>query len=160
MLFRSMTYHRAIARPLPGRDELLWYSAQDGWGHLYTVDLVHGGLRRQLTRGDWAVFDIVAVRGDALYITAGGRDPLPADHRIQSTASMSESLGQFRENFVELSDKVESGLSGISSTFAELNDENTILSVKQTLGKLEVNTTEIAAGRGTHSVRVGVVDAN
>ncbi|MBK8238100.1 MAG: hypothetical protein IPK74_21435 [Deltaproteobacteria bacterium] len=96
------------------------------------------------------------VLGDQMInITAGGRDPLPADHRIQSTASMSESLGQFRENFVELSDKVESGLSGISSTFAELNDENTILSVKQTLGKLEVNTTEIAAGRGSVGAFIG-----
>lgn len=96
------------------------------------------------------------VLGDQMInITAGGRDPLGEDHRIQSTASMSESIGSFRENFVELSDKLESGLSGISSTFAELNDENTIASVKQTLGKLEVESTEIAAGQGSIGAYLG-----
>lgn len=71
----TLLYQRPIARPLPGRDELLWYSQESGWGHLYTVDLVNGGIRRQVTAGDWAVLDIVAVHGDTVYFTAGGREP-------------------------------------------------------------------------------------
>lgn len=71
----TMLYHRAIARPIPGRDELLWYSQKDGWGQLQTVDLVRGGIRRQVTAGNWPVFDVVAIRGDTVYFTAGGREP-------------------------------------------------------------------------------------
>ncbi|MFO0636112.1 MAG: hypothetical protein U0168_25025 [Nannocystaceae bacterium] len=89
------------------------------------------------------------VLGDQMInITGGGREPLGEDHRLQSVSSFSESVGQFRDNFGALSDKVESGLSGISSTFAELNDENTIAEVKQTLGELQHETDDIAGGRG------------
>jgi len=71
----TLLYHCPIARPLPGRDELLWYSQESGWGQLYIVDLVHGGIKRQVSAGEWAVFDVVAVRGSTVFFTAGGREP-------------------------------------------------------------------------------------
>ena len=40
-------------------DGVIWWSDETGWGHLYysTVD----GARRQLTDGDWTVFDVIRV---------------------------------------------------------------------------------------------------
>ncbi len=87
--------------------------------------------------------------GDQLVnITPGSRGPLPEDHHIMSAASFSEQLTAFREHFDRLADKVDSGLSGISSTFAELNQEQTIESVKRTLTDLETTTRDVAQGRG------------
>lgn len=87
--------------------------------------------------------------GDQLVnITPGSRDPLPEDHHIMSSPSFSEQIASFREHFDRLSDKVDSGLSGISSTFAQLNSEQTIESVKKTLADLQTQTTEVAQGRG------------
>lgn len=65
----------SIHMPLPETNELIWYSERDGWGHLYLYDLTTGALKRQLTRGDWVVRDIVFVdpmRREIL-IQTGGR---------------------------------------------------------------------------------------
>ena len=35
--------------------EVLWYSERDNWGHLYMYDLATGGLKHQITSGQWAV---------------------------------------------------------------------------------------------------------
>jgi ABC-type transporter Mla subunit MlaD len=88
-------------------------------------------------------------------ITPGAREPLGEDHRIQSEASFSEQIAEFRERFDRLSDKVDTSLSGISSTFAELNDARTIDSVKQTLAELDTTTSDIRAGRGTIGALLG-----
>jgi dipeptidyl aminopeptidase/acylaminoacyl peptidase len=56
--------------------EAVWYSERDGWGHLYLVDLRNGAVKRQLTHGDWVVFDLLRVDETArtAYFTAGGRE--------------------------------------------------------------------------------------
>ncbi|WP_282294966.1 DPP IV N-terminal domain-containing protein [Stenotrophomonas sp. PS02289] len=73
----TYTYGRAAVRILPGRKQAVWYSARDGWGHLYLVDLRDGRTLRQLTRGAWGVRDVVGVDADEqqLVFTAGGREP-------------------------------------------------------------------------------------
>lgn len=72
----TYTYNRPAVRVLPGRQEAVWYSLRDGWGHLYLVDLRNGRTVRQLTRGAWTVRDLVGVDAAErqLFFTAGGRE--------------------------------------------------------------------------------------
>jgi len=55
-------------------DEVLWYSQQDGWGHLYRYDLRTGELLGQVTSGQWAVREILHVNEAerVVYFTASG----------------------------------------------------------------------------------------
>ncbi len=57
--------------------EVVWTSDRDGWNHLYLYDGTTGKLVRQLTRGAWAVHEIVGVdeKARVVYFTAGGREP-------------------------------------------------------------------------------------
>lgn len=73
----SYPYNRPAVRVLPGRNQIVWFSQRDGWGHLYLLDAGTGQVVRQLTRGDWLVRDIVGVDPDeqVLYFTGGGREP-------------------------------------------------------------------------------------
>ena len=48
-------------RVLHQRDEFLWFSERDNWGHLYLYDLQSGDLKQQLTTGNWAVLDVQKV---------------------------------------------------------------------------------------------------
>ncbi|WMJ71373.1 prolyl oligopeptidase family serine peptidase [Stenotrophomonas sp. 24(2023)] len=68
------TYNRPAVAVLPGQDTLVWFSQRDGWGHLYRVRLSDGAVLGQITRGDWAVRDLVGVdpATGLLYFTAGG----------------------------------------------------------------------------------------
>ncbi len=89
------------------------------------------------------------VLGDQqINITPGIREPLGEDHRIQATPSFYDNIEMFREKFDGLADKLDSGLAGISSTFTELNDEQTIASVKQKLEEISVATEEAERGEG------------
>lgn len=71
--FNSYEYNRANVRPVPGRNEILWYSEMSGWGHLYAVDLGTRALR-QLTAGEWMVFDIIGVTAETVFFSGGGRE--------------------------------------------------------------------------------------
>ncbi|MFK3650745.1 DPP IV N-terminal domain-containing protein [Lysobacter enzymogenes] len=70
-------YSRPAVAVLRARNQIVWFSERDGWGHLYLYDLRDGRLIRQLTSGAWLVRDVIGVdekRGE-LYFTAGGREP-------------------------------------------------------------------------------------
>lgn len=56
--------------------DVIWYSARDGWGHLYLYDGQTGAMKRQLTSGRWVVRDIVHVdeARRQVYITGAGRE--------------------------------------------------------------------------------------
>lgn len=81
---RSATFlsinHEWFCRPnvrvLRGSNQVIWHSERDGWGHLYLYDLGSGALRRQLTRGQWIVREILDVdeRGGVLLIVGSGRE--------------------------------------------------------------------------------------
>ena len=51
-------YRNPNWRILFERNEFIWYSEQDNWGHLYLHDLETGRFKRQLTSGDWPVLNI------------------------------------------------------------------------------------------------------
>src|SRR5262249_12811633 len=56
-------------------NSVIWYSARDGWGHLYRYD--RSGRATQLTSGQWAVGDVVAA-DDAtqrVFFIGYGREP-------------------------------------------------------------------------------------
>lgn len=55
--------------------EIIWYSERSGYGHLYLYDAASGQLKRQITQGDWVVFDLLRVDdGQRLaYFTAATR---------------------------------------------------------------------------------------
>ncbi len=65
-----------MVKVLSDRGEILWFSQQDGWGQLYLIDRDGGQPLRQLTRGSWAVRQIVHVNEEEgkVYFLAGGRE--------------------------------------------------------------------------------------
>ena len=82
---RAMTntveYNKPNIRLLGDGAEVIWYSDQSGWGHLYLHDAQSGVLKNAITQGDWGVQDIHAVDevNREVYFTGGareeGRDP-------------------------------------------------------------------------------------
>lgn len=56
--------------------ELLWISERDGWRHLYLYDVPSGEVKKQVTRGEWVVKDVVQVDEEArsLIVKACGMD--------------------------------------------------------------------------------------
>lgn len=56
--------------------EIIWFSERDGWGHLYLYDGKTGQLKKQITKGEWLVRNIIRVDEDQrqVYFTAGGRE--------------------------------------------------------------------------------------
>jgi dipeptidyl-peptidase 4 len=63
------------------RNEFIWFTRRDGWGHLYLYDLNTGALKNRITSGAWNVVDIHQIdKGNRwIYFTAvgkeAGRDP-------------------------------------------------------------------------------------
>jgi len=62
---------------LPRSNEVIWYSERDDWGHLYLYDFATGQLKRQMTKGNWNVLQLLEIDQDArtLYFTGAGREP-------------------------------------------------------------------------------------
>ncbi len=63
-------------RYLPGSNEFIWFSENDGWGHLYLYDLTTGKLKNRITTGEYAVWriDRVDEKERVVYFIAGGRE--------------------------------------------------------------------------------------
>jgi dipeptidyl-peptidase 4 len=61
-------------RVLFNRNEVLWYSKRDDWGHLYMYDLESGTQKRRLTDGAWNVVTVMEVADDFVYFTGAGRE--------------------------------------------------------------------------------------
>ncbi len=64
-------------RLLADRNEFLWFSERDNWGHLYLYDLNTGALKQQLTSGNWSVLRVQRVDADngQIYFTGSNREP-------------------------------------------------------------------------------------
>lgn len=60
---------------LNSRNEFLWFSEKDNWGHLYLHDLGTGELKQQLTSGNWRVLDVEHVAESRVYFTGSNREP-------------------------------------------------------------------------------------
>lgn len=63
-------------RLLADRNEFLWFSERDNWGHLYLYDLNTGALKQQLTSGNWSVLRVQRVDADngQVYFTGSNRE--------------------------------------------------------------------------------------
>ena len=61
---------------LPETNEFIWYTEREGWGHLYLYDLATGKMKNRITKGEWAVWDVLTVDKEnrRIYFTAGGRE--------------------------------------------------------------------------------------
>jgi dipeptidyl aminopeptidase/acylaminoacyl peptidase len=60
-----------------GDEELLWMSERDGFNHIYLIDVAHGTVKRQVTRGSWMVraVDSVDEATRTLVLRVMGIDP-------------------------------------------------------------------------------------
>jgi len=68
---------RTFAHEVGGQgDEIIWISERDGWRHLYLMDGRSGNVKRQLTRGEWVVRDVLRVDDvkRRIWFTASGMD--------------------------------------------------------------------------------------
>jgi dipeptidyl-peptidase-4 len=52
---------RPNIRTLDGGKEIIWYSQEDGWAHLYLVDGETGATKNRITGGKWVVREILHV---------------------------------------------------------------------------------------------------
>ncbi len=64
-------------RVLQRREEFLWFSERDNWGHLYLHDLKTGTQKRQLTSGNWAILEVLKVDTEnaQVYFIGSNREP-------------------------------------------------------------------------------------
>lgn len=69
-------YNAANWRVFPERNEFVWFSEQDNWGHLYLHDLQTGELKRQITEGSWAVLQIqqIDLENEQIYFLGSNRE--------------------------------------------------------------------------------------
>ncbi len=70
-------YNRLYRYDLEKQKEILWISERDGWRHLYLYDALNGNVKRQLTKGNWIVKNVLHVNEDTrtLYFIGCGKDP-------------------------------------------------------------------------------------
>lgn len=76
MRLNQHDYYRPNVHVLASGKEAIWYSERDGYGHLYLYEATSGTLKRQLTRGNWVVFDLLHVDESRrlAYFAAGPRN--------------------------------------------------------------------------------------
>ena len=69
-------YSIANWRVFPERNEFIWFSEQDNWGHLYLHDLQSGELKQQITQGAWSVLQIqqVDTENEQIYFLGSNRE--------------------------------------------------------------------------------------
>ena len=62
---------------LDDSDELIWMSERDGWNHLYLIDQKSGDVKKQVTKGEWVVRDVVDFDREkrTLLVSVGGYVP-------------------------------------------------------------------------------------
>jgi dipeptidyl-peptidase 4 len=58
------------------RNEFIWFTRRDGWGHLYLHDLASGNVKHRITSGAWNVVDIKYIdeENSLIYFTAAGKE--------------------------------------------------------------------------------------
>jgi dipeptidyl aminopeptidase/acylaminoacyl peptidase len=57
--------------------EIIWASERDGWNHLYLIDTKTGTIKNQITKGSWAVREVVKVdeKDRTVIFKASGQNP-------------------------------------------------------------------------------------
>lgn len=70
-------YSLPLIRVLPASNEVVWFSQEDGWGHLYRHDLTTGVRLGAITSGNLVVRDILRVdeqRREVIFVAGCGDD--------------------------------------------------------------------------------------
>jgi len=71
----TFIYRQPLVRILPASNEFIWFSMEDGWGHLYLHDLSNGRRKHRITEGPIVVGDIQRVdesRREILFVATCG----------------------------------------------------------------------------------------
>ncbi|GAA4460413.1 S9 family peptidase [Nibrella saemangeumensis] len=57
--------------------EIIWASERDGWNHLYLYDGLTGKVKKQITKGEWVVRNVIKVDEDkrTILFAASGKNP-------------------------------------------------------------------------------------
>ncbi len=65
--------------------EIVWASERDGWNHLYLIDCATGKVKKQLTKGEWVVRNVVKVdtTSRSVLFAASGKTPGQDPYFIQ-----------------------------------------------------------------------------
>ena len=61
-------YNRIFVHYMEDGQHILWISERDNWRHLYIIDLRNGQVKRQLTKGEWVVRDVIHINEKENYI--------------------------------------------------------------------------------------------
>lgn len=71
-----VSHTRLFRHDIEDRDEIVWISERDGWRHLYLMDGRTGEVKRQVTRGEWVVKNVLKVdeKERTVRFVACGRD--------------------------------------------------------------------------------------
>ena len=56
--------HKTYFHWLKDDADFIWMSERDGWNHLYLVDGAKGGIKKQLTKGEWVVRNVERIDED------------------------------------------------------------------------------------------------
>ncbi len=69
-----VNYRRYFRKDLSNGKEIIWMSERDNWNHLYLVDRQGGKVKKQITRGEWYVRDVIAIDEEnrVIYFSANG----------------------------------------------------------------------------------------
>lgn len=58
----TFIYYNSLYRfDIEERNEIIWISERDGWRHLYLIDSKSGGIKKQITKGEWVVKNVLHV---------------------------------------------------------------------------------------------------
>ncbi len=68
---------KTVFEPVNDGREIVWMSERDGWCHLYLYDGVKGVVKKQITRGAWAVREVIDVdeKNRTVTFSANGMRP-------------------------------------------------------------------------------------
>jgi dipeptidyl aminopeptidase/acylaminoacyl peptidase len=100
--FNAFDYNRPNVEFLTDDKHAIWYSQRSGWGHLYLIDLEHGRVKRQITEGEFPIFDIIRLDGaqNTIYYLAGGLDSAENPyhrHLLRSAIFASRANADFKQ---------------------------------------------------------------
>jgi dipeptidyl aminopeptidase/acylaminoacyl peptidase len=71
--------NKRVFEPVNDGREIVWMSERDGWCHLYLYDGLKGVVKNQITKGQWAVRNVVHVDEDNRQITFAANGMRPGE---------------------------------------------------------------------------------
>lgn len=74
-------YGRIYTYYMKDEKHIIWASERDNWRHLYMIDRATGAVKKQLTKGEWVVRDVLLVdeKNGYMIISANGKNQLAGE---------------------------------------------------------------------------------